>query len=137
MSVFYRSPHVLITGEVLEVAGTVWRRFAIRDLRQVRIVRQEPAGFSTQRVLGLSALVASLVTVPVVGRVSGVLAIVTLTLLLVIVLMNLRFAPRVTWELIARYRGSSIVLFASTDQHEFEQVCRALQRSLEHRDAGG
>ena len=39
---------------------------------------------------------------------------------------------RVHWELSALHRGVPVRLFASTDQREFDQVCRAVQRALEH-----
>ncbi|WP_433217324.1 DUF6232 family protein [Dactylosporangium sp. CS-047395] len=40
-----------------------------------------------------------------------------------------------SWELWGTYRGEVVPLWASRDETEFGQVCRALQRALEaHRD---
>src|SRR6266545_2157453 len=38
------------------------------------------------------------------------------------------------FELLARYRGRQIMLFATRDQYEFGQVARAVQRALEAAD---
>jgi len=137
MSVFYRSPRVLITDDVFEVAYTARRRYAIRDLHDVHIVRREPQTRSAERVLGLSALVAGLLVVPVVGRVSALLSALCLVVLLVTVVLNIRRRAPITWQLAATYRGHPAILLDSDDRHEFEQVCRGLLRSLEHRDNVG
>ena len=137
MSVFYRSPRVLITEDVFEVACTAWCRYAIRDLRDVHIVRQDPGKPIGDRLLGLSALVAGLLVVPVIGGSSAELVVLTLVVLAAAVAVTVRRSPPVTWRLMATHRGRRMVLFTSVDQGEFEQVCRALQRGLDRRDEVG
>jgi len=135
MSVFYRGPTVLITNEAFEVAHIGRRRFAIADLAMVHIVRNDPDGNPAgQRVLGMSALVGVFVVVPVLGAASMVLAAVTILGLLLYGTISLRTMPKASWDLVALHRGSLTTLFTTNDQREFEQVCRGLQRCLEHRD---
>jgi hypothetical protein len=81
--------------------------------------------------MGLSALVGAILVIPLVGRVSVVLTGVVLSVLAVGAVISLRSRPRSTWELMAMYRGRLTTLYTSADQHEFEQVCRGLQRCLE------
>jgi hypothetical protein len=38
---------------------------------------------------------------------------------------------RIPWTLVADRRGVRTVLFTSTDQREFDQLCRALRRAVE------
>jgi uncharacterized protein DUF6232 len=136
MSVFYRGPKVLITNEAFEVARSGHRRYAVEDLTAVHIVRNDPDGSPVgQRVLGLSALVSVFLVVPVVGRASAILAVVAVLGLLLYTAVSLRTMPKARWDLVAIYQGNLTTLFTTIDQREFEQVCRGLQRCLEHRDA--
>jgi hypothetical protein len=135
MSVFYRGPHVLITNEVFEVDRIGRRWYAIEDLTAIHIVRNDPAGNPAgQRVLGLSALVSIFLVVPVLGRASAILAVVAVLGLLLYATVSLRTMPKARWDLEAIYQGHLTILFTTMDQREFEQVCRGLQRCLEHRD---
>jgi hypothetical protein len=133
VSVFYRSSRALITDELFVVAAIGNRRYAIRDLRGIRILRQESDGGSgSRRVLGMSALVSGLLIVPSISRESTVLAAVVVAGLLLYAGYCLRAAPPAKWNLVAFYRGELTTLFVSEDQREFDQVCRGLQRCLEH-----
>ncbi|BBH71222.1 hypothetical protein ACTI_79070 [Actinoplanes sp. OR16] len=136
MSVFYRGPRVLITDEFFEVAGL--RRFPVRALRDVHIVRYQAPGAGAHQVMGLSALAGAVVAIPLVGRESAVLGAVIVIVLLVHAAFSLSRRPPPRWDLVAVCGQEYARLFSSSDQREFEQVCRGLQRSLERlaREAG-
>jgi hypothetical protein len=133
MSVFYRGPRAVITQDALVVAHTRRRRYAIAELTAFHIVRQEPPDATPERFLGLSALAAALLVVPILGRASVVLATAALLVLAGSAAQSLR-RPAVEWQLMANYRGRATALFSSVDQREFDQVCRGLCRCLEYRE---
>ncbi|WP_229076427.1 DUF6232 family protein [Actinoplanes sp. DH11] len=144
LSVFYRGPRVLITEEYFEVATGVAgvagpmgvRRYPVRALRGVHIVRHDTTGHALHQAMGLSALAAAVVAIPLVGRLSMILGGLTVAVLLVQAAISLSRRPPASWELVAACDGRYAVLFSSVKQREFEQVCRGLQRCLEHH-AGG
>ncbi len=132
MRVFYRGPRALITADAITVAQSASRSFVLMELADVYIVRQQAApSVGGTRPLGVSALVGGIVIAPVVGRESVLLAVAVLVGLLLCAFVCLRVGPPAHHELVATYRGRTVVVFASEDQREFDQVCRALQRALE------
>jgi hypothetical protein len=137
MSVFYRGPRALITHEVIEVPHPQWRRFAIKDLAAVHIVQHGPdVNVARRRAFGLAALGSIFVTVPAIGHSSPIVAVAVMIGSLTYAGACLRSASGVAWSLVAAYRGRTLVLFQSSSQREFDQVCRALLRALElHQDA--
>lgn len=128
---FYRGRRVLITHSVFETACVGRLQYAIKDLVDVHIVRMDPEPDPGARVLGLSALVAGFLVVPVVGPGSKMVAGLAAGVFLIGALTHLRRRLPVRWELAATYGGLSVTLFESEDQTEFDQVCRGLQRALE------
>jgi Family of unknown function (DUF6232) len=134
MSVLYRGPRALITHEVIEVPQPEWHRFAIKDLAAVHIVQHGPdVNVARRRTFGLIALGSVFVTVPVIGPSSPIVAVVVMIGSLTYAGACLRSASGVGWTLVAAYRGRTVVLFESTSQREFYQVCRALLRALQQR----
>ncbi len=134
--VFYRGRRALITQDVFEVVFVAKLRYAMNDLADFYIVRHDPDSSSIARMMGLSALVASLFVVPVVGPASNILAGLTAGVFAIGGVINMRRRAPVRWELVATYEGVPRTLFTSENQREFEQVCRGLQRAREHRDDG-
>jgi hypothetical protein len=131
--VFYRGRRALITHEVFETTQVRRQQFVIGEMADVHIVRHDPGSDAANRMLGLSALVAALVVVPVVSPASWLVAILTAVVLLVGAATRLRRRLPVRWQLIASCSGQPVVLFESTDETEFRQVCRGLGRALEQR----
>jgi hypothetical protein len=129
LSTFYRGPRVLVTDEFFEVAGS--RRYPVRNLRDVHIVRYRPPGQGLHQAMGLSAMVGAVVAIPLVGRGSVLLGALIVAVLLTQSAVSLSRRPPPRWELVAVCDREYAVLFGSSDQREFEQVCRGLQRSLE------
>lgn len=131
MRVFYRGRRVLITQHVFETVYVGRLQFVIKDLVDVHIVRLDPEPDPGARVLGLSALVAGFLVVPVVGPGSKVVAGLAAGVFLIGAVVHLHRRLPVRWELAATYGGQPVTLFESADQTEFDQVCRGLQRALE------
>lgn len=128
---FYRGRRALITERVFERAHVARLQFAISNLSEVHIVRCSGPGRGG-RLLGLSALVAALLIVPIVGLESKIAAGAAAGISLVGSILALRRRAPVRWRLTALYGGEFITLFESEDQTEFDQVCRGLRRALEH-----
>ncbi|MFC7530766.1 DUF6232 family protein [Actinoplanes sp. GCM10030250] len=133
---FYRGPRARITTDVFEMRGVHSRRFAVGQLTSVRVVRNERRASADRPVIGISALVAGLMVVPVVGPMSHLL---TALILAVLALQAAYFLwpRRVRWQLVAVYQGRVEVVFASSDRQEFDQMCRGLARCLDYRQLLG
>ena len=76
MTILYRGPHGLVTSDIIATVHMGWSRMPVRDLTAIHIVRTRPDG--SRRLLGLSALVIVLLTVPLIGWPAVVLAVVVL-----------------------------------------------------------
>lgn len=131
MRVFYRGERALITQQFIEIVYASRRRYTIRDLAGVYVIQSDPEPMSAARMMGLSALAASLLVVPIVGPFSNVVAGLTAGVFAIGGVLNMRRRVPVRWELVASYHGDPIVIFESEDQTEFDQVCRGLTRALE------
>ncbi len=136
MTVLYRGPHGWVTHDVIATGDTAWRRIPIAELSGVHIVRcRSGNATSVHRAFAGSTLLMALVIMPVGGWPAAVLAVaLAVAAMIAVVARQIRQHDR--WELTARHRGAPILLFGSTDQREFDQVCRAVQRALEHHQDG-
>ncbi|MFI6076552.1 DUF6232 family protein [Actinoplanes sp. NPDC051343] len=134
MPVFYRGRRALITQHVFETESVGRLQYAIKDLADVHIVRLDPEAVRGAYVLGLSALAAAFLVVPIVGPASKVVAGVAAAVLLAGSATSARRRLPVRWELVATYEGRRVTLFVSGDQTEFDQVCRGLLRALEQQN---
>lgn len=133
MPIFYRGPRALITHHVVEVSKESRRLFVVAEMSGVHIVRFEPTGQDAGRhVAGVSALVAAVIAVPVVGPASMLLTVLTSVALGVGALFCLRSRSGRWWQLRAGYRGEIVEVFSSRDEREFAEFCRGLVRSLEY-----
>jgi hypothetical protein len=132
MTVLYRGPRGLVTHDVIATTETAWRPVPFATLSAVHIVRTDPEGRAlAPRALGVSALVIAVATIPLVG-VSSLVVAVLLAIAVVCDVLAAR-ARRATWDLLAYRAGNPAILFSSTDQREFDQLSRAVQRALERR----
>ncbi|WP_127503918.1 DUF6232 family protein [Actinoplanes solisilvae] len=129
MPVFYRGRRALITEHVFETVHVARLQFSISKLAEVHIIRC-PGPERGGRFLGLSALLAALLIVPIVGLELKVVAAAA-GLFLIGSMRALRRRAPVRWKLAATYDGQLMTLFESEDQTEFDQVCRGLRRALE------
>jgi hypothetical protein len=129
---FYRGPRARITTDIFEVRGVGACRFALCDLSSVRIVLSQPHAGDGRVFRCVSSLVAALIVVPVIGPVSRVVA----GLLATGLLLHAGFSGwprRSRWQLVGVYQGKPVVLFTSSDQREFDQMRRGLQRCMDYR----
>jgi hypothetical protein len=135
MTILYRGPHGLVTHEVIATVHMRWSRVPVRDLKAIHIVRTRPD--DSRLLLGLSALLIVLLTIPVVGWPAVVLSVVVLIATVVSLALARRRDRMIPWTLVADRSKVRTVLFMSTDQREFDQFCRALRRAVErqHDDA--
>ena len=134
MRVFYRGPRALITADVITARSSASRSYVLADLSDLYLVTQQSAGGpGGSRTMGVSALVGGILVVPVMGRASVVLTTVAVAVLLLCAFVCLRTGSPAHRELVATYRGSRVVVFASDDEREFGQVCRGIQRAMEQR----
>jgi Family of unknown function (DUF6232) len=130
---YYRGPDAVVTEKFLIWRTTPSKGFVIRDLRNVGMVRSEADGmrpYTAHVVAGSLVLVVAMVTVldySPVAYVFGALAVAVPTIWAA---ARSRMRPQ-RWELRATYRGSRVMLYASSDVRVFNQVTRALRRAVE------
>jgi hypothetical protein len=134
MTILYRGPRGLVTSDVITTVHTGWSRVPVKDLKAIHIVRTRPD--DSRRFLGLSALLIVLLTIPIVGRPAVVLSAVVLTGTAVALALAKWRDRTIPWELVADRCGVRTILFTSTDQREFDQLCRALRRAVERQHDG-
>jgi hypothetical protein len=134
MRVFYRGQRAVITQYVFETVYTGRAQYAIKDLSELCVVRHGPERGPGMRIMGLSALVAAVLVVPLVGPFSNVAAGVAACTFVVGGVTNLCRRSPLRLTLVATYKGRSVILFESERQTEFDQVCRGLRRALEYRE---
>jgi len=131
MRTYYRGPDAVITDTHFVWQSPTVRIFAIDDLRDVRLVRVVaggPSGVAVALGFGLSALAV------VTGLKFGALAAAPLVAAVVLlVLAGLRGRSGHAWEIRARYRSQEVTLYTSEDPRIFNQVTRALRRTIERR----
>ena len=131
---YYRGHDAVVTDELFVWRTTPTRGFVVRDLHNVgrvcrRVDRFRPyAAHVTGTAMVLVAATLTLLEAPPVYAL-GVLA-VAVPGVLTAAAATRRLRPR-RWELHATYRGFEVVLYASHDERVFNQVTRALRRSVE------
>jgi hypothetical protein len=120
-----------VTGEQFIALGEPTRVFHLTGLANVTIVRAVAPRHLALRIVQLGLLVIAGVVFAVLDTTAGTLATVAVLAGLAVVL---QLAGRqISWELHARYRDAQVTLFSCEAVAEFNQVCRALRRSMEIR----
>jgi hypothetical protein len=131
MPVYYRSPELVITDEVFEIAGRLPMRFRMERLSNAHVVESDPhpARFATKcAALGGPAL--ALLTWPLMHGWEHAAALFLVMAPAAVAGACHRLTPP-TRELRAVYGHSPVVLFRSADPINFGKVQRALMRALE------
>ena len=131
MRTYYRGPDAVITDTHFVWQSPSVQIFAIDDLDDVRLERTVAAGPSgVEFSLGLGLLILAIAA----GLKFGVLAALPLVAALVaVVLIALRRRGGHAWEIRARYRAQDVTIYTSPDPRIFNQVTRALRRTIERR----
>jgi hypothetical protein len=131
--IHYSGRDVVVTSELF-VRCEPWETFAIRDLRNVYVTREEADGSNAAALFaGAGAVLAS---ATLIYSVAGPWVAIAL-----LALAAVGVACFVVWwqhrphrqVLRAEYQGVLVVLYASADMRVFNQVKRALQRAMENR----
>jgi hypothetical protein len=133
MRTYYRGPDALVTDEHF-----IWRTpssqiFAVGELRNVGLIRggvapRRPAGALIALTLLVAASAAGWVTF---GATVGYSLAALSLMITALALATLRQQAAHIWHLQATYRGLEARLYSSPDPRVFNQVARALRRSIE------
>ncbi len=129
---YYRNRGVIVTSRYLVVGAA---RYDLDELAELMRTR---GSLHPGVIVGMVTAVAeAAIVAPLVGAGGApeawLLAGVALLIPCLVGLVCARRWPA-QFELLARYRGRQIMLFATRDQYEFGQVARAVQRALEAAD---
>lgn len=131
MRTYYRGPDAVVTDTHFVWQSPTVRIFAIDDLDDVRLVRNETGGTPGVAIaLGFGLSIVAVVA----GLRFGVLAATPLVVALTVLLLTgARKRAGTAWEIRARYRRREVTVFTSGDPRIFNQVTRALRRTIERR----
>jgi hypothetical protein len=134
MRTYYRGPDALVTDEhFVWKAADRTRFFTIRDLQHVGLVRNNGIDrrpdVVTVAAVGLVAFAGTawVTAGPIVGMAVGFVAAIAA----VVAITTRQHRSEQSWQVHARYRGVETVIYTSPDVRVFNQVTRALRRSLE------
>ena len=134
MRTYYRGPDAVLTDDhFIWRTGTSTRIFAVRELRDVGLVRGEPAGSRPGAMIVMAAGLITLTVAswtlagPAVGYTAAAVAVVLASI--VVAVRGSRSACR--WSLQGTYPGVPVTLYSSPDPRVFNQVTRALRRVIE------
>jgi hypothetical protein len=142
MVVFYRGPCVRITHRAFETWCPAYRRYLIEDLKRVHVVKwavDPPAAVSASRI-GSASVAGAAAIAFALSQTEGWQAVNSLfakLVLIVLVVVSVAVSSAcwrikaVEYELVADHRGDRVTLYKSSDTSGFDQVRRALVRSLE------
>jgi hypothetical protein len=128
---YYRGPDAVVTDRLFVWRTTSTQGFVIRELQNVRRVQAEierPRTYTAHVVGGALFLAAASWTL--LNYRAAYLLVLLAIAIPAVVAATWRTRPR-RWEMRATYRGRRVVLYASADSRVFNQVTRALRRSVE------
>jgi hypothetical protein len=132
MRTYYRGPDAVVTDTHFVWQSPSVKIFAIEDLSDVRLERTVAGGPSgVEFALGLGLLTLGVVA----GLKFGMMAAAPLVVAVVAValLALRRRAGGHAWEIRAHYRTQEVTIYTSPDPRIFNQVTRALRRTIERR----
>jgi hypothetical protein len=129
---YYRGPDALVTDKLFVWRTTPAKGFAVRELRNVGLVRgdADPLRPYTAHVAAAALVLVAATWTLLNTPAAWVLGFLAVALPGSFAAFTMRSRPR-RWELRANYRGLEVVLYASSDVRVFNQVARALRRSVE------
>ena len=131
MRTYYRGPDAVITDTHFVWQSPAVQIFAIDDLDNVRLERTVPSGPSgVEFSLGFGLFILAVAAGLKFGPAAAAPMVAVLVL---VVLVALRRRGRHAWEIRARYRAQDVTIYTSADPRIFNQVTRALRRTIERR----
>jgi hypothetical protein len=133
MRTYYRGPDALVTDEHFIWRTSSTQIYAVGELRNAGLVQGRTAASPPIAVLATAAglFATAVVSWSAFGVVAGysVAALAVFVTAATLAARSQR-ASRV-WHLQATYRGLKVTLYSSSDARVFNQVARALRRSME------
>jgi hypothetical protein len=128
---YYRGTDAVVTDERFVWLTSPAKMFVVRDLHNVGLVRRN-AGLHryTASAAGVTLILAAAAWTTFDHPIAYALGIVGIAIPGAAAAISWRVAPR-RWELHATYRGREVIIYASADERVFNQVSRALRRSME------
>ena len=129
---YYHGPDALVTDRLFLWYSTPPKGFAVRELRNVGLVRgdADPLRPYTLHVAAATLVLAAAAWTMLDTPAAYVLGLLAVAVPAGFTAVTMRSRPR-RWELRANYRGLEVVLYASSDARVFNQVARALRRAVE------
>ena len=131
MRTYYRGPDAVITDTHFVWQSPSVRIFAIDDLDDVHLERTTAGGSSgVEFALGLGLIVLAVAAGLKFGPFAAAPMIAAAA---VVALFAMRRRGGHAWEIRARYRTQEVTIYTSPDPRIFNQVTRALRRTIERR----
>lgn len=129
---YYRGPGAVVTDQLFVRLTRPARSYVVRDLRSVGLVRADVDRLRpyTLHVAGGTLVLAAATWMTLDSPAAYALGAVAVAMPSAFAVARLRMRPH-RWELYATYRGSRVLLYASSDVRVFNQVTRALRRTME------
>jgi len=132
MRTYYRGPDAVITDTHFVWQSPAVKIFAIDDLDDVRLERTVAgAPSAVEFSLGLGLLILAVAAgLATLGTIAAPLVVAVVA----VALFALgRRGRGQAWEIRARYRAEDVTVYTSPDPRIFNQVTRALRRTIERR----
>ena len=129
---YYRGLDAVVTDQLFVWVTKPTKSYAVRDLRSVGLVRVEGSRLRsyTVHVAGGTLVLAAATWMTLDSPVAYALGVLALGMPSAFAVARMRMRPQ-RWELRATYRGTRVLLYASSDVRVFNQVVRALRRAVE------
>ncbi len=133
MRTYYRGPDAHVTDERFVWRTETPRVFVVRDLHDVVVVRRIRSDRGPDVAMVVSAVLATLAVMSwlLVGVIVGAVAVILAVTVASVAVATRRHRPTHYWQLRATYLGAEVVVFEAVEERVFNQVKRALRRSLE------
>jgi Family of unknown function (DUF6232) len=129
---YYRGPDAVVTDQLFVWLTSPSKSYVVRDLRSVGLVRAgaNRLGSYTLHVASGTLVLAVATWLTLDSPAAYALGALTVAVPSTFAVARMRTRPQ-RWELRATYRGTRILLYASSDVRVFNQVVRALRRAVE------
>jgi len=128
---YYRGTDAVVTDERFVWLTSPAKMFVVSDLHNVGLAcsNARPHRYAAP-IAGVTLILAAATWTTLDHPVAYVLGVLSITIPCTAAAISRRFQPR-RRELHATYRGHEVIIYTSTDERVFNQVSRALRRSME------
>jgi len=128
---YYRGTDAVVTDERFVWLTSPAKMFVVPDLHNVGLACSNARLHRyAAPIAGVTLILAAATWTTLEHPVTYALGVLGITISGAAAAISWRVRPR-RWELHATYRGHEVVIYTSTDERVFNQVSRALRRSME------